>query len=139
MRLMATAVTIFLRSPIFPSRRNSLKARNTRSCLTHELPPCRPRERSATDPDTTRVSNRAQPSAHEQRGPKERHKARRHRHNHFNESGHEQSWAEDTRHAGTASTLPAALGMRQRAGSVDDCYPKDVSIRGYLNVVELQP
>jgi hypothetical protein len=64
---MATAVTIFLRSPILPSRRSNLNARSTRICLIHELPPCPPlsMKRRSTDTDTTSVSNRAQPSAHQ--------------------------------------------------------------------------
>jgi hypothetical protein len=60
--LMATAVTIFFRSPIFPSSRKSRKARSTRSCLIHELPPSVPVTSSATETEMTPVSNRAQPS-----------------------------------------------------------------------------
>jgi hypothetical protein len=63
---MATAVTIFLRSPIFPSRRSSRKARSTLSCLIHELPP-EPSpllmKSRRIDTDMTTVSKRAQPSA----------------------------------------------------------------------------
>ncbi len=65
-RLMATAATIFLRSPIFPSKRNSLNARSTRICLIQALPlPSAPlsKMRRSTDADTTSVSNRAHPSA----------------------------------------------------------------------------
>jgi hypothetical protein len=60
---MATAVTIFLRSPILPSSRNSLKARRTLSCLIHELPPSAPTASSATDTEIIVVSKIDQPSA----------------------------------------------------------------------------
>jgi hypothetical protein len=70
--LMATAVTIFFRSPILPSSRNSRNARSTRSCFTHALPPpplpvlCSPSR--AMELTTTPVSNRDHLSAQAVRG-----------------------------------------------------------------------